>query len=117
MHIFNYKIFDSEQLLFDEENSLHSTDKWLFSTEGHLLQIKRPPSVTEECQKLSRKNQCLRDSISQSLPQSSLNSSNYREAPGSCPGQCFRFSRRFDSLPLPAQYIRQTESAIGLRTI
>ena len=74
------------QLLFDEDNALHKSEKWLFSTEGHILKVQQD--------------------------------NEYGECPtnGSCPGQCFPFTRQHHSLPMPAEYMIQTETAIGLRT-
>ena len=82
------------QLLFDEENELHSTEKWIFNTEGHLLKINQ--DSTSFC----------------SVPNPPLNSTNTNYA---CPGQCFRFTRRHDALPMPEEFMKQTEIAIGLR--
>jgi len=81
-------------LLFDEENELHSTEKWIFNTEGHLLKINQ--DSTSFC----------------SVPNPPLNSTNTNYA---CPGQCFRFTRRHDALPMPEEFMKQTEIAIGLR--
>lgn len=91
-------------LLFDEENALHKSNKWLFNTEGHLLKVhlSKPSSKSEADTCLPHKFNTLNSTQSVNL---------------SCPGQCFQYSRRFDSLPLAPQYMRQTESAIGLRAL
>ncbi|CAG5100212.1 Oidioi.mRNA.OKI2018_I69.XSR.g16895.t1.cds [Oikopleura dioica] len=84
-------------LLFDAENPLHKSEKWIFSTEGHVLPVlKSEEKVGSKCTSpglnLTR------------TPENTI-----------CPGVCHQFTRQQNLLPLQPKYIRQIEAAIGLR--
>ncbi|CBY23119.1 unnamed protein product [Oikopleura dioica] len=85
-------------LLFDDENPLHSSEKWIFSTEGHLLPVLKSNEVSI----------C-------SSPGFNMTRNAFENM--ICPGVCHEFTRHENLLPLQPKYIRQIEAAIGLRQL
>ena len=69
------------QLLFDDENALHSSEKWIFSTEGHLLPVLKSD---EESKCSSPGFNMTRNAFEKTI----------------CPGVCHQFTRHENLLPL-----------------